>query len=288
MSNQFNNQPAYTAYPQNDDKPYPIGFKGSQQPPPYGYGINPTTSQDQQFPPNTNPNPYVGDGFTDFSFSDALIRRAFIRKVYCILTLQLAITVGFIALFLFCEPVKFWFKQNSWFSWVLIAGTLVVVIVLACCDGVRRQHPLNLILLFGFTIMESILLGCVSATYDTNTVLIAAGITTLVVVGITIFSFQTKIDFTGMGIYLFVFVLVLFGFGLIAAIMRSQILNIVYASLGAGIFSLYLVFDTQLMLGGKHKYSISPEEYVMAALNLYLDIINLFLMILRLVGSAKN
>jgi protein lifeguard len=32
---------------------------------------------------------------------------------------------------------------------------------------------------------------------------------------------------------------------------------------------------------GKHKYSISPEDYIMAALNLYVDIINLFLMILR-------
>jgi hypothetical protein len=50
----------------------------------------------------------------------------------------------------------------------------------------------------------------------------------------------------------------------------------------------YLVVDTQLMLGGKHQYALSPEEYVFAALNLYLDIINLFLFILRLVGSARN
>jgi len=50
----------------------------------------------------------------------------------------------------------------------------------------------------------------------------------------------------------------------------------------------YLVFDTQLMLGGKHKYSLSPEEYIFAALNLYLDIVNMFLYILNIVGRARS
>ena len=62
----------------------------------------------------------------------------------------------------------------------------------------------------------------------------------------------------------------------------------IYASLGALLFSCYLVFDTQMMMGGKHKYSISPEEYIFAALNLYLDIINIFLYILALVGGSRN
>lgn len=61
-----------------------------------------------------------------------------------------------------------------------------------------------------------------------------------------------------------------------------------YASIGALVFSLYLVYDTQLMMGGKHKYSISPEEYIFAALNLYLDIINIFLYILTIIGAARD
>lgn len=43
-----------------------------------------------------------------------------------------------------------------------------------------------------------------------------------------------------------------------------------------------------MMLGGKHKYSLSPEEYIFAALNLYLDIVNLFLFILSIIGNARN
>jgi len=53
-------------------------------------------------------------------------------------------------------------------------------------------------------------------------------------------------------------------------------------------FMQYLVVDTQLMVGGHHQYSLSPEEYIFAALNLYLDIINLFMFILLITGSAKR
>lgn len=45
--------------------------------------------------------------------------------------------------------------------------------------------------------------------------------------------------------------------------------------------------DTQLILGGKHKYSISPEEYIFAALNLYLDIVTIFLLLLQLIGFCR-
>ncbi|XP_014672397.1 PREDICTED: protein lifeguard 1-like [Priapulus caudatus] len=83
-------------------------------------------------------------------------------------------------------------------------------------------------------------------------------------------------------------VVVLLIFGIFAIIFNDRIVNLVYASLGALIFAGYLVIDTQLMIGGKHKYSLSPEEYVFAALNLYLDIINLFLYLLMIIKNAQN
>jgi len=87
---------------------------------------------------------------------------------------------------------------------------------------------------------------------------------------------------------LFVGILILLIFGILAIFIQNRILDLVYASLGALVFSCYIVFDTQMMLGGKHKYSISPEEYIFAALNLYLDIVNLFLYILAIVGGSRR
>lgn len=116
----------------------------------------------------------------------------------------------------------------------------------------------------------------------------AAGITTAVCLGLSIFAFQTKWDFTVMGSFLFIAVIILIIFGIIAMIFPGKTIILIYASLGALLFSLYLVYDTQLMIGGKHKYSISPEEYIFAALNLYLDVVNIFIYILTIIGVARD
>lgn len=91
-----------------------------------------------------------------------------------------------------------------------------------------------------------------------------------------------------MGGILFVALILLFLFGLIAMFFPGKTMTLVYSSCGALLFSIYLIYDTQMMMGGKHKHSISPEEYVFAALTLYLDIINIFLYILSIIGASKN
>ncbi|XP_033110722.1 protein lifeguard 1-like [Anneissia japonica] len=231
------------------------------------------------------------DGLLDeggFEFSDQNIRKSFIRKVYSILCAQLVVTIGIMSIFTFSSGVKEYALTNVWPFWLCFAVTLVVIIVLSCCPDVRRASPINIILLGIFTVCEGVLLGMACATYKTDTVLIAVGITAIIVLALTAFAFQTKIDFTMLTGVLFVALICLILFGFFAIIFQNRVLDIVYASLGALIFGIYIVVDTQLMMGGNHKYSLSPEEYIFAALNLYLDIINLFLYILMLVDSARS
>ena len=64
---------------------------------------------------------------------------------------------------------------------------------------------------------------------------------------------------------------------------QGAILDRAIAGAGAVLFSLFIIFDTHMIM---HK--VSPEEYIHASVNLYLDIINLFLHILRLLGERKN
>lgn len=228
------------------------------------------------------------EGPTEILFTEKSIRMGFIRKVYSILMLQLAITTAFICLCVFEQHTNEFVKANSWLVWVAMAFTFIILIVLACCTNVRRNYPMNLILLCFFTLCEAFCLGTVSSLYDADAVAIAAGVTAIVALGLTIFSFQTKWDFTVMGGVLFVFVIILFFFGLFAIIWPSKVMVILYASFGALIFSAYLVFDTQMMMGGKHRYALSPEEYIFAALNLYLDIVNIFLYVLTIVGAVRR
>ena len=64
---------------------------------------------------------------------------------------------------------------------------------------------------------------------------------------------------------------------------HSETLELVYAIAGALLFSAFIVFDTHMLM---HK--LSPEEYILASINLYLDIINLFVEILRILDAMKK
>ncbi|XP_063535823.1 protein lifeguard 1-like isoform X3 [Cydia strobilella] len=201
---------------------------------------------------------------------------------------QLLITMAFITLFTYHEGSKVWFRSHSYMMFVALAVVIVCLIVMACCGNVRRQAPLNFIFLGIFTLAESFLLGAVSSTKAPEAVMMAVGVTAAVCLALTIFALQTKWDFTMMGGFLVCATVVLLLLGIVAMFVRNNTLQLVYASIGALIFSMYLVYDTQLMMGGKHKYSISPEEYIFAALNLYLDIINIFMYILTIISATRD
>jgi FtsH-binding integral membrane protein len=66
-------------------------------------------------------------------------------------------------------------------------------------------------------------MGMISAYYKIESVLIAVGITAFVCLGVTLFSFQTKYDFTSCGGILLVISLALFGFGIIAIFTYSRV-----------------------------------------------------------------
>merc|ERR1719414_198948 len=108
----------------------------------------------------------------------------------------------------------------------------------------------------------------------------------------TAYACTTKTDFTGCGPYLYgaLMVLIFFGFAIsMLSLFGVQIqwMTMLYNLAGVVIFTFYIVYDTQLILGGNHKVQFSIDDYCFAALSLYLDIINLFLSLLSLVGSRK-
>merc|ERR1711971_836577 len=123
-------------------------------------------------------------------------------------------------------------------------------IAIACCESVRRKSPANMIAMAIFTLSLSVWVSSIAIYHDVYWVFMAMGITAALVLGLTLFSFQTKIDFT------------------------------VYSALMALLFSAFLIYDTQQILGGK-KYQISPEEHVYASIQLYIDVVCIFLAFLN-------
>jgi FtsH-binding integral membrane protein len=79
----------------------------------------------------------------------------------------------------------------------------------------------------------------------------AAILTLAAVIGLTIYAFYTKTDFTTKGSALFMFALILLVFFVFALIFQSKVLFLFYALLCCVLFGLYLIYDTQLIIGGR-------------------------------------
>uniref|UniRef100_A0A3Q3JLC6 Glutamate receptor, ionotropic, N-methyl D-aspartate-associated protein 1b (glutamate binding) n=1 Tax=Monopterus albus TaxID=43700 RepID=A0A3Q3JLC6_MONAL len=199
-----------------------------------------------------------------------------------VLTMQLLVTFSIVAIFTFVHEAKYFVRRHPWTYYVSYAVFFIVLIVLSCCGDFCRKHLWNLVALSILTLSLCYMVGMIASFYNTETV-IAVGITAVVCFTVVLFSLQSKYDFTSCWGVLFVCLIVL----LLFSILGHKILHIVYASLGALLFTCFLAVDTQLLLGNK-KLSLSPEEYIFAALNLYTDIINIFLYILAIVGRSRE
>ncbi|KAI0988698.1 hypothetical protein GJ496_006725 [Pomphorhynchus laevis] len=241
-----------------------------------------STKPDEIDPSNTFNN------FQTNPFDDIKIRTAFVRKVFSILSVQLLATFGIVLIFTFVEPIKSYTRNHIWFYITSYIVFLVFYLILICVKSVARKFPLNFIFLGILTLTMGIMLGNVAAYHNTYTVILAMSTTVAVSFGMTLLSLQTKYDLTKK-LYgpLFAALICLIMFGIFAIIFRSSILTAVYGFIGALIFSLFIAVDVQLIVGGR-TIQISEEDYIFGALALYMDIVNLFIMLLTFIGAVNN
>uniref|UniRef100_A0A8C3G1G0 Transmembrane BAX inhibitor motif containing 1 n=1 Tax=Cyclopterus lumpus TaxID=8103 RepID=A0A8C3G1G0_CYCLU len=199
-------------------------------------------------------------------------------QVYLILTAQLAVTFSVVAVFTFVDLCL-----NS-------VVYFMVYCILVCCKEPRRRFPWNLLLL-GIFVSLLCYRRWVGSYYETKAVFLAMGITALVCIAVTIFCFQTKVDFTSCGGLLCISSVVLMIIGIVTAVVLSfqyvPWLHMLYAAIGAIVYTLFLVYNTQLLIGNRES-AISPEEYIYGALSLYIDIVHIFLFILQVSGAATE
>ena len=222
---------------------------------------------------------------------DYLIRRGFIIKTYGILLTQLIIT-GFFICLSFVPSVNDFIKSDDFargpffitFLILFLIITITVCIMFSCVRDTARKFPINYILLFAFTLSMSFYCLIFCAFFDPQDVIAAAILTIAATIGLTVYAIRTKDDFTYLGGLLFCFMfLSIFTIGFYFWIRAT----IFWLALGVLVYSLYIIYDTQLIMGNVGvEYSI--DDYCFAALNLYIDIIYLFLRILQIIAMLKG
>jgi FtsH-binding integral membrane protein len=101
-------------------------------------------------------------------------------------------------------------------------------------------------------------------------------------IGLTFYAWNTKTDFTLYGSFLSSIgsVLVLF---ISISVFIGATFKLIYCVIGLALFSAHLVFDTQLIIGKEDAYAqIENDDYIMAAISLYIDILKIFVYVFQL------
>ena len=217
-------------------------------------------------------------------------RSKFITRVYNIVFFQLFITTLTMGLFIKI-PVLHEFSTSILARNLLFLSFWILVMIncmFVCLYESFNRSPFKEIFLVLFTICISYTLGITSMYYTSNTLLLA-GISTLGSVGgLTLYAYQTKYDFTTMGGALVCLLMGLILFGIMSTFFSIPMGDLIYSCLGAFIFSLFIVYDTQMILGGKHRrIQFRENDTILAATSLYIDTINMFLFLLDFINGRN-
>ncbi|KAJ8543381.1 hypothetical protein K7X08_005904 [Anisodus acutangulus] len=212
------------------------------------------------------------------------LRWGFIRKVYYILASQIILTTVVSAAVVFYTPINNLLRGNTILLIILIFLPLILLLPLYFY---REKHPLNFVFLGLFTITLSIGIGVSCANTNGKIVLEALILTSAVVLALTGYTFWASkrgqdFSFLGPILYTSLFVLVL------TAILQlffplGSIATAIYCTISAIAFCAYIVYDT-----GNLIKRFTYDQYIWASVNLYLDILNLFLDVLRLLRPRNN
>jgi FtsH-binding integral membrane protein len=208
-------------------------------------------------------------------------RATLIRRTYSLVFASILVTIAGAA-FAMTQPRMMQAVLDHPF--IMIIGMFVPLIL---AQVSRNSFPHNIGFVFLFTFAEGLYVAPFIAMAEVHNPGIAsqAGLLTFTAFGaLTMYSFLSRRDFSAWGGFLFV--------GLIVLIVTS-VLNMFFGSasgytwiagIGVLLFSGLLVFDTWRM-----RNVFGPDDYVMAAVSIYLDLLNMFLFILSLLsGNRKN
>ena len=155
--------------------------------------------------------------------------------------------------------------------------------IFSCNPKLIRKVPINYIILFAITISFTVIVSLISSIYSFPCVLGAMAYLIAICLSMFCIALFNKIDITYLAMALISLSFLALSYGLLAIIVRNYYLIFFYCILVAVLYAFFIVYDTILI---RDHFDI--DDYIFAALTLYFDIIRLFILILRILGSRSN
>ncbi|MEZ4300290.1 MAG: Bax inhibitor-1/YccA family protein [Polyangiaceae bacterium] len=240
-----------------------------------------------------------GAGVTQQRAETGADRLAFLKKVYGLFAASVLLSAvgAMIALYAGAETSSVMYEGVRIPPLVALVGgspiiSLVVMLgVVFGASAVRKVRGLNVVALFGMAFILGILfapsLFVATLNAATGTTISASPIrdafllATLMFGGLTGYVALSKKDFSYLGSFLFMGLMVIIGASILNIFLGSSALGLAIASVGLILFAGYVLYDTSRILKAEDRDAVG------GAMQLYLDFLNIFLYLLRILGSRR-
>ncbi len=216
----------------------------------------------------------------------------YMRHVYTWMTVGLAITA----------VVAYAASGSQAFQRMILGNTFAMIVLVLCQFGLvialsAAIHKMSAAMATGMFVLYSVLTGLMISSIFIVYPIATIGTTFLVTAGafaaMSIYGYVTKRDLTSFGSFLFMGLIGIIIAMIVNIFLKSTMMNFIVCCLGVLIFTGLTAYDTQRL---RNFGMAAPEGDALAmrrgailgALTLYLDFINIFLMLLQLFGGNRD
>ncbi|KAL1528494.1 hypothetical protein AB1Y20_009837 [Prymnesium parvum] len=222
---------------------------------------------------------------------DNQLKKGFVRKVYSILATQLLLTIGICVGMIYASfyhgDANYILHFGYYYvrqQWIVLVPLIIMICLLCALFSLKNHHPYNLILLFLFTGCLSFLLGRLIVVYyavgSGQNILLAFTVTSATFIGLTCITLISPVDWNFLQPFLFTSALLLLFWAIFLPIFyccgqHANGWSLFFGIVGTIMFSGFIIYDTNNIM----RY-LGIDDYIVACVELYLDVINLFMCVL--------
>jgi len=220
--------------------------------------------------------------------SELIVRQnSLVRQVYTWMGLGLAIT-AILAMVTVATPGMLQaIVGNRMVFYGLMIGELALVFILS--GAINRLSATAATLLFlGYSALNGLTLSVIFVVYTADSIASTFAVTAAMFGAMSVYGYVTKKDLTSWGSFLFMGLIGIVIASLVNIFMQSSAVSWVVSGIGVIVFTGLTAYDTwkikELAAAGEE----GRKPAIIGALTLYLDFINLFLMLLRFMGGKRD
>lgn len=217
--------------------------------------------------------------------------QGFMQKVYAWMFVGLSVSAA--VSYYLLSHVELFNKITSNFLGMIGLVVVMFGIIIYMGSQLMNMSYAAVVACYGvFTVIEGVFLAPVLYQYTQTSVVNVFVTAALMFLGMAVYGTMTKTDLSSMSNILLMGLWGLIISGFVNMFLQSSMFDTIISACGVGIFAMMIAYDVQMLRRLSQQAMMQPQEIgkfaIMGALNLYLNIINLFLYLLRLFGEERK